>query len=110
MGAIVDGVLRARIRSANDRVRRTPHWVMRQALLAHGEKIESGNRVVFAGECGKDRLNALPDELKPHVQVQIDSAILDALLYEGDGDHLKILTAQVTNRPGPLASIQRVLR
>ncbi len=42
VGVKVDDALRARLRAAAERVGRTPHWFVKQSLLAYLEQVESG--------------------------------------------------------------------
>src|SRR5258708_23685409 len=42
LGVKVDDVLRARLKDAAQRLERTPHWLIKQAIFAYLEKIEHG--------------------------------------------------------------------
>ena len=42
VGVKVDDALRARLRAAADRLGRTPHWFVKQSLLAYLEQVENG--------------------------------------------------------------------
>ena len=40
LGVKVDDLLRARLKDAAQRIERTPHWLIKQAIFAYLEKIE----------------------------------------------------------------------
>ncbi len=46
LGLKVDEALRARLRAASDRIGRTPHWVIKQGLVALLDRIERGEDVL----------------------------------------------------------------
>ncbi|MGV2288486.1 trifunctional transcriptional regulator/proline dehydrogenase/L-glutamate gamma-semialdehyde dehydrogenase [Trinickia sp. YCB016] len=68
LGVKVDDILRARLKDAANRLERTPHWLIKQAIFAYLEKIEHGQ---------------LPAELSGHTGT---ADLADAANGEADDD------------------------
>src|SRR6202161_441109 len=66
LGVKVDDLLRARIKDAAQRIERTPHWLIKQAIFAYLEKIERGQLPpeLLAGHLNAE-LSEVPDAAAP---------------------------------------------
>ncbi|WP_028223026.1 hypothetical protein, partial [Paraburkholderia oxyphila] len=55
VGVKVDGSMRMRMKLAAERIQRTPHWLMKQAIYSFLEKIEGGEMLAeLAGQSGRN--------------------------------------------------------
>jgi RHH-type proline utilization regulon transcriptional repressor/proline dehydrogenase/delta 1-pyrroline-5-carboxylate dehydrogenase len=72
--------------------------------------LATGNRALFAPGIGGQMVAALPAALKDFVHVEKDeqSALYDAVLFEGDSDELHALIRRVAGRAGPIVNVQGV--
>jgi RHH-type proline utilization regulon transcriptional repressor/proline dehydrogenase/delta 1-pyrroline-5-carboxylate dehydrogenase len=72
--------------------------------------LATGNRALLTPGIGGQLVAALPAALKDFVQVQKDeqSAVYDAVLFEGDSDELHALIRRVAGRAGPIVNVQGV--
>ncbi|NIF97912.1 hypothetical protein F3J18_22045, partial [Burkholderia sp. Ax-1720] len=71
--------------------------------------LATGNRALFAGAAGEALAAALPASLKGQATVRKQAdASFDAVLFEGDSDELLALVKEVSQRPGPIVSVQGV--
>ncbi|CAB3778813.1 trifunctional transcriptional regulator/proline dehydrogenase/L-glutamate gamma-semialdehyde dehydrogenase [Pararobbsia alpina] len=72
--------------------------------------LATGNRALLTPGIGGQLVGALPAALKDFVRVEKDeqSAIYDAVLFEGDSDELHALIRRVADRAGPIVNVQGV--
>jgi RHH-type proline utilization regulon transcriptional repressor/proline dehydrogenase/delta 1-pyrroline-5-carboxylate dehydrogenase len=72
--------------------------------------LATGNRALLTPGIGGQLVASLPPALKDFVQVEKDeqSAIYDAVLFEGDSDELHALIRRVAGRAGPIVNVQGV--
>ncbi|MEX3612955.1 MAG: L-glutamate gamma-semialdehyde dehydrogenase [Burkholderia gladioli] len=81
----------------------------RGARAQFASVLATGNRALFAGAAGEALAAALPVSLKGHATVRKQAdASFDAVLFEGDSDELLALVKEVSQRPGPIVSVQGV--
>ncbi len=81
----------------------------RGARAQFASVLATGNRALFAGAAGEALAAALPASLKGHATVRKQAdASFDAVLFEGDSDELLALVKEVSQRPGPIVSVQGV--
>jgi RHH-type proline utilization regulon transcriptional repressor/proline dehydrogenase/delta 1-pyrroline-5-carboxylate dehydrogenase len=70
LGVKVDDLLRARLKEAAQRIERTPHWLIKQAIFAYLEKIERGQLPPELSAA--DGASAGVTELAEHVADSVD--------------------------------------
>ena len=78
---------------------------------AIGAALATGNRVLLAAGDEAARLReALPPELAAAVDLGKSTDPVDAVLFEGDADHLAALVARIAATDGPIISVHAVSR
>ncbi|MGI4813340.1 MAG: trifunctional transcriptional regulator/proline dehydrogenase/L-glutamate gamma-semialdehyde dehydrogenase [Janthinobacterium lividum] len=94
LGVKVDDRLRARLRDAAQRVERTPHWLIKQAIFAYLERIEAGERPLELG--GTAAFGETPADLPAPLDVERDTPPRPFLDFAQNVQPQSVLRAAIT--------------
>jgi len=101
LGVKVDDLLRARLKDAAQRIERTPHWLIKQAIFAYLEKIERGQ---LPPELSAAQISAEVTEMQESGDAGEESAPHPFLEFAQNVQPQSVLRAAITaayRRPEP---------
>ncbi|VVE31916.1 trifunctional transcriptional regulator/proline dehydrogenase/L-glutamate gamma-semialdehyde dehydrogenase [Pandoraea soli] len=123
LGVKVDDVLRTRLKSAAQQIERTPHWLIKQAIFAYLERIESGalppelsgatqsGTEVIDGHAGDDTVPHPFLEFAQNVQPQsVLRAAITAAYRRPEPECVPVLVGQAKLAPATATSASDLAR